>query len=140
MMKDLRIKKMNVDAILPTRAHPTDAGMDVYALRDEWIVAGTMSKVPLGIAVDIPPGYFGLMRGRSSLASLLHVRAGIIDSGYVGELVICLSCVDGYAYKIEKGQKIGQMLILPVATPAIVEVAELDNTQRGENGFGSSGK
>lgn len=142
-MVTLKIKRLNEKAILPTRAHPYDAGVDLFASEDAKVFAGNLVKVPTGVAVSIPPGYVGIIRDRSSVSQTgLKITAGIIDAGYTGEVNICfLFVAPGPDVKLIKaGQKIAQLLVVPVALWKVEEVKELeDNGGRGAKGFGSSG-
>ena len=146
MLKKIKIKKLNVDATIPTRSHPTDAGLDLYASGDVMVDEGTL--IPTGIAVDIPPGYEGTIRPRSGLTSrtALRVQLGTVDSGYTGELKVIADYIPNegigdQTYPIGAGDKIAQLVISPIETPEVEVVDEFDSdSERGENGFGSSGK
>lgn len=142
--------KLDENATLPTRNLSTDAGIDIYALEDVFIPVGTTAKVKTGVAIKIPEGRVGKIEGRSSMNSKgLITAGGVIDSGYNGEIGVVmhnfsnLSISDGgmeIGYKISKGDKIAQLLIYKVDTPEPVEVKELWDSERGNNGFGSSGR
>ena len=140
----IKIKKLNADATIPTRSHSTDAGLDLYASEDVSVSRGTM--IPTGIAVDIPPGYEAQVRPRSGLSirSSLRVTLGTIDSGFVGEINVIadsINVIGSTMYHIEKGDKIAQLVISPIETPEVEVVDEFDSeSERGENGFGSTGK
>jgi dUTP pyrophosphatase len=143
---DLKVKKLREDAILPTRAHPTDAGLDLYSIDDTYLVPGTRTVVGTGIAVEIPESFGGFVTPRSGLAAKKGVTItnspGLIDSGYRGEVCVILEA----PYSAEKsiwinyGDRIGQLVILPCPYFNPVEVEELSITKRDEGGFGSSGK
>ena len=143
----LHVKKLTEDAILPTKKHNNDAGFDLYAnesmtLRpieiDMW---GQTVKVKTGISIEIPDGWFGLIRDRSSLGSQgILVLGGVIDSGYRGEIIVCLHNLNNKFYEIKKGDKIAQLLLIPVPQVDIVPVDSLSETSRGDKGFGSSGR
>jgi dUTP pyrophosphatase len=158
----LHVKRMHPDAKLPTVAHPgEDLGYDVYALEGAMLPAGKQTKVRTGIAAyeDKPrgfevhsntPGYplrigsatrYGLLlRDRSSMAAKgITLSGGVIDAGYRGELTVILTSHD-HAAHIEPGQKIAQMIPIPVLTDVVVEVEELPESSRGDRGFGSSGQ
>jgi dUTP pyrophosphatase len=140
-MKTLKVKKLNKDAILPTRAHPQDAGLDLFALEDIFCDIGSRCTVPTGIAVSVDPGYFAMISDKSSVARTgLKVTAGVVDSGYTGECCVELLNVTAFAKLIKKGQKIAQMLILPIALPEVVETSILESSERGDKGWGSTGK
>lgn len=155
----LGVKKLHHDAVLPTKAHSTDLGMDLYALEDTILKAGVVTKVSTGIACEFPYGYGALLRDRSSMATKkeVFVVAGVIDQDYTGEVCVALfnpgtpamsfplsaygpSVYQDGDVEIKKGDKIAQMILIPTITFPIVEVDELHTTARGANGFGSSGR
>ena len=142
-MNTLPARFTHPHAELPTRAHPTDAGLDLAASETTHIAPGVVTLVPTGIAVAIPDGYFGLLTARSSLAAkkamTLANGVGIIDSDYRGEIKIPIIPLDGCHNLIQAGQKIAQLIILPIATPTIEVVSELPESARGQGGFGSTG-
>ena len=144
MLETIKIKKLNVDATIPTRSHPTDAGLDLYASEDVSVARGTM--IPTGIAVDIPPGFEAQVRPRSGLSvrSSLRVTLGTIDSGFVGEINVIadsINVIGSTMYHVKKGDKIAQLVLSPIETPVVEVVDEFDSeSERGENGFGSTGK
>lgn len=139
-MKTINVKRLDSSATLPTRSHPEDAGLDFYASENVSYVPNQTFIVPTKISVSIPPGYVGLIRDRSGVATKLKlkVNAGVIDAGYIGECCIVLVNMSGEHGCILKGQKIAQMLIVPIATPEVVEVDEFNLTARGSKGFGST--
>lgn len=137
----LSVKKLELDATLPTRAHSDDAGLDLYG--SETIVippfGGTLAST--GIAMALPHGYVGMIADRSSMARKgLKTAGGIIDAGYRGEIKVIFRNLTDQEIRIEKGDRIAQMLIIPIATPAVEEVQDLESSERGEGGFGSTGK
>lgn len=152
----LKVKRLTETAKLPTRAHSTDAGLDLYADEDVIIRAGHRGVIKTGIAISIPEGKVGLIWPRSGLAVKqgVHVMAGVIDSSYRGEILVCLLNTqpnelnyerDGDKYELEgpcvairKGDKIAQLLIQDVYLYDVEEVEDLDETDRGSQGFGSS--
>lgn len=139
----MNIKKLHPDAIIPTRANPTDAGFDLYALDDSVAWPRKRVLVPTGIAMAIPEGHVGLIWPRSGLAVKhgIDVLAGVVDSGYHGEIKVLLQNTDpDLVHKIHKGDRIAQILIQPIVTPELVEVDDLGETGRGADGFGSTGK
>lgn len=138
----LQIKKLSPDAKLPSYAHPNDAGMDLYSNQNVLIKPNECQIVSTGISMAIPSGYVGLIWDKSGIAHNhgLKTMGGVIDSGYRGEIKIVMHNLSGKEYLVEKGSKIAQMLIQPVEQKKIVEVEELDDTPRGEKGFGSSGE
>lgn len=140
MGPELKVKRLTDTAKLPTKAHDTDAGFDLYADISKEIQAPSdcMLRIPVGISISIPDGYCGLIKDRSSYGVKGdHIYAGVIDSSYRGGLVVVMHST--YGRKISPGDKIAQLLIVPVPKVEIVEVDELDDTERGSNGFGSTG-
>jgi len=126
---------------VPTKGHMDDAGWDLYSFETVSIPAGATVLVSTGIAMAIPKGYVGLIWDRSSMGVKgIHRHAGVIDSGYRGEVKVCLHNTTKEPYHIEKGDRIAQMLIqeAPVFIQHVVH--ELDSTNRGDGGFGSTGK
>ena len=147
MTLELKIKRLNIDATLPTKAHPGDAGWDLHCLPKNGspyaeIAPGKSALVGTGIAVSIPPGYFGYIRSRSGLASKsnLEVGAGVVDSGYTGEVMVLLRNHGDRIQYLVAGDRIAQLLILPVPEVTLVEVDSFEETDRGDGGFGSSGR
>lgn len=137
----IEILKVAPEAVLPTRAHPNDAGLDLYNLEDVLLEPGQGKVARTGIALALPAGHVGLVADRSSLAKRgIKTTGGVIDEGYRGEIHIVLWNIAHEAVHLKKGERIAQLLILPVATPAVQEVKELGSTARGHKGFGSSGK
>jgi dUTP pyrophosphatase len=140
----LSIKRLDPRAVLPTRAYAHDAGLDLYALESVALEPGERASVRTGVAVQIPEGQAGLVLARSGLAArhgIALVNApGLIDAGYRGELCVLLLNTDReQSCTLEAGDRIAQLVLIAVATPAVVEVEELDVSERGEGGFGSSG-
>lgn len=138
---NLYIKKIRPSAIIPDYANQHDAGMDLYAAESTTIMPGEHSLIPSGIAMSIPEGYVGLIWDKSGLAvkHKLVTIAGVIDSGYRGEIQVALMNTGSEPYDVEAGKKIAQLLVQPVLLPKIVEVDDLPTSQRGANGFGSTG-
>jgi len=142
---DLLVAKLKDEALLPTRAHEGDAGLDLYACEAAHIGPGERWSVGTGVGVEVPAGHAGLVLPRSGLArdhGIALVNApGLIDSGYRGELrVLLLNTDPAETFRVEPGQRIAQLLITPIATPEPVETAALGGSARGEGGFGSSGR
>lgn len=138
--QELQVKKLHNDAKLPQRAHAS-AGFDLFANGDIRISPGDTRPVSTGLAIAVPVGHVGLIRDRSSLGSKgIVITAGVIDSDYRGEWLICLHNSSNVSFMVNKGDKIAQVLILPVAAPEVVAVQELEATSRGDKGFGSTGK
>ena len=128
-------------AYLPTRAHEADAGYDLYA-KEAWTIFPGKSKVfDTGVHVQIPNGYVGMIKSKSGLnVKNGLVSEGVIDSGYTGSICVKLYNHGMNPVTIEIGQKISQMVIMPIYTPELEVVDELEDTDRGNGGFGSSGK
>lgn len=142
---ELRVRRLDPAAKLPTRAHAGDAGLDLYANEPARIEPGARASVGTGIAVEIPEGHAGLVLPRSGLAArhgIALVNApGLIDAGYRGEVRILLLNTDREeAFEVSPGDRIAQLLVTPFAELAPVEVSELTETARGDGGFGSSGR
>ncbi len=138
----LKIKKLDIDAKIPSYAHPGDAGLDLFALIDVTIPAISKITIGTGIAMEIPNGMVGLVWDKSGLAvnSGLKTMAGVVDSGYRGEVLVCLMNLSKKKHVFKKGDKIAQMIIQKKETVSIKEVKELSDTRRGKGGFGSTGK
>lgn len=138
---EIKVKKLHKDARLPEYAHTTDAGMDFFALEDTVVPTQGHVMVPTGIAMTIPDGYAGLVWPKSGLAVKYGIvtLAGVIDSGYRGEIRIVIASTLGKEYVIHAGDKVAQMLIQKVTHPKLIESDVLDDTLRGEGGFGSTG-
>ena len=142
-MNTLPVRFMHPHAEVPTRAHPTDAGLDLAASETTQVAPRIVTLIPTGIAVAIPEGHVGILAARSSLATkkamTLANGVGIIDSDYRGEIKIPIIPLDGCHNLIQAGQKIAQLIILPIALPTVEVVAELPDSERGAGGFGSTG-
>ena len=142
---NLRFTRLDERALLPTRAHASDAGLDLYALQETVLGPGERSAVRTGVAVAIPPGHAGLVVPRSGLAARHGISVvnapGLIDSDYRGELQVLLLNTDRAAsFTVEVGTRVAQLVIIRVALAVPVEVNELADTARGAGGFGSSGR
>lgn len=144
---EIKIKKLRENAKIPKRATAGSAGMDLYACIDEPITLapGQLAIVPTGIAIALPDNsYAAFLYARSGLGVkhgiCLSNGVGVIDSDYRGEICAGLCNVSDKPYTIEPDERVCQMVIAPVLTPDVVEVSELDDTDRGEGGFGSTGK
>ena len=143
MVKTIQVKKLDkMNGTLPTRAHPEDAGLDIYASKSVSYNPGEIILVPTSVAIDIPKGTVGMVRDRSSMGKKgLKVTAGIIDAGYTGEVNVVLLNLSGKHGCIQKGDRIAQLLILPIALPEVIEVDEFTtHSERGGKGFGSTGR
>jgi dUTP pyrophosphatase len=140
-MEQIQVQKISPEATLPTRAHADDAGLDLYSLEDVLLEPQQGKVSRTGIALAIPKGHVGLVADRSSLAKRgVKTAGGVIDAGYRGEIHIVLWNLSNGPLQLKRGERIAQLMILPVATPAVLEVQTLDETARGLKGFGSTGK
>lgn len=131
-------------AVCPTRAHEADAGLDIYAPSNiKWVAieAGGSAVIDTGVHVEIPRGYVGMLKSKSGLNVLFDiVNEGVIDSGYTGSIKVKLYNHGAMPRYIFGGSKVSQLVILPIITPEIEIVSELEPTERGNNGFGSTGR
>lgn len=143
---ELKIKRLSPDAKIPTYGSASAAGADLYALavKEIEINAGETLLVHTGIAMQIPDGYVGLIYARSGLATKKGLapanKVGVIDSDYRGEIMVALHNHSDKAQKIENGERIAQIVIAPYLRAFFTESDTLDETERGEGGFGSTGK
>jgi dUTP diphosphatase len=140
----LSVRRLDRRAVLPTRAHDGDAGLDLHALEDSSLDPGQRASIPTGIAVEIPEGHAGLVLPRSGLAlrhGIALVNApGLIDSGYRGELRVLLLNTDrSQPFRISAGDRIAQLLVVRAESTVVLEAEELSDSARGAGGFGSSG-
>ena len=140
----LKVRRLDSRAQLPSRAYPGDAGLDLHALEDAVLEPGARASIRTGIAVEIAEGEAGLVLPRSGLAArhgIALVNApGLIDSGYRGEIRVLLLNTDRSAsFELAGGDRIAQLVVVKVQTPAVVEVEDLAMSERGAGGFGSSG-
>lgn len=146
-MDSLKVKKLRDNAVVPKRATPGSAGMDLYACIDEAVTVKPHEcvKIPTGIAIALPSAELGaFIFARSGLAVKHGVApancVGVVDSDYRGEVIVGLVNQFEEPYTVEPNERIAQLVIMPVSLPEIELCDELDETQRGEGGFGSSGK
>lgn len=138
----IKVKLLDNNAKVPTRAHATDAGADISSTEDVWIFANERKVVSTGISLEIPEGYYGRVAPRSGLAVKkgIDVLAGVIDSSYRGEIkVVLLNTDKNEDFEIKKGDKIAQIIIEKHYNFDFEVVKNLEETERGEKGFGSSG-
>ena len=140
--KPIAIKKLTKSATVPTKNNTSDAGWDLYAVEDAVINSGDRTTIATGVAMAIPEGYVGLIWPRSGLAvkSGVDVFAGVIDSGYRGEIKVSLYNSSKEELKITTGDRIAQILFQEIPSFSLTIVDSLDITERGGDGFGSSGK
>ncbi len=134
--------KLDEGAVMPTKAHETDAGFDLYCRKSVYIPPAGSCVFDTGVHIAIPEGYVGFLKSKSGLNVNHCIQSeGVIDSGYTGSILVKLyNHSDVIPYMVEKGQKISQLVILPILQCNLVEVNTLDSTERGDKGFGSSGK
>jgi dUTP pyrophosphatase len=138
---ELKVKKIQKDARLPSYGHKGDAGLDLFSSIDFVLEEGQVEAIPTGIKVAVPDGYVGLVWDKSGVSlRAVHRLAGVIDSGYRGEVKVVMINLSEKPFAIEKGMKIAQMLVQPITIVHVVEAEDLDDTSRGEGGFGSTGK
>lgn len=145
MTADVKIKKLNDNAILPTYGTEFSAGADLYACMDEpvTLAPGETVLIKTGLAMEIPVGYAGLIYARSGLATKKGLapanKVGVIDADYRGEIMVALHNHSTLATVVESGERIAQMVITPFLTANFIAVNELEDTLRGAGGFGSTG-
>jgi dUTP pyrophosphatase len=139
---ELKIKKLHPDAVIPSYAKPGDAGLDLVAVSATWNNLDTMVTYDTGLSFEIPEGHVGLLFPRSSVSKTtlsLSNCVGVIDSGYRGPVMLKFRYLEeGDVY--EEGDRVGQLVIMEIPKVSIIEVTELSSTERGEGGFGSTGK
>jgi len=152
MELQLKVKLLRDGALLPTRGTPGSAGLDLYYCPSQNLAElpcipldpGSRAGLTTGIAVEIPPGYVGQVVPRSGLAARHGISVlnspGIIDSDYRGEVVVILHNPGAAAYAVQPGDRIAQLLVLPVPNVEVVQVEELSPTERGAGGMGSTGR
>jgi dUTP pyrophosphatase len=128
-------------AFAPERAHGTDAGLDLKTPFGFSLSPGNSIVIDTGVHVELPPGTVGMLKSKSGLNVKHGIQSeGVIDVGYTGSIVVKLFNHSGHDYKVNKGDKISQLVILPIVAPDLELVDELEEKERGNNGFGSSGK
>ncbi|HET7053240.1 MAG TPA: dUTP diphosphatase [Solirubrobacterales bacterium] len=142
---ELRIAKLKDEAVVPTRAHAGDAGLDLYACEAAHLGPGERWSVGTGVAMEIPQGYAGMVLPRSGTARdhgiALVNGPGLIDAGYRGEVrVLLLNTDPAEVFRVASGDRIAQLLVVPVGLPEPLEVESLSESSRGDGGFGSSGR
>jgi dUTP pyrophosphatase len=140
---ELPFVRLREEGVLPVRAYPDDAGLDLAACEKVELAPGARAVVGTGLAVAIPPGHAGFVQPRSGLAAKHGITVvnspGLVDAGYRGELKVVLLNTDREEpFVVEPGMRIAQLVVVPIATPEAVEVTQLPASERGEKGFGSS--
>lgn len=133
--------KLDTGAYMPTRAHSTDAGLDLYAKGAQIVPAKESAIFDTGVHVQLPPGTAGLLVSKSGLNVKHNITStGLIDEGYTGSIKVKLYNHGGYDHHVKKGDKISQLVILPILRPELEVVESLEDTERGDGGFGSTGR
>jgi dUTP pyrophosphatase len=138
------IKRLDPGLPVPGRAHPGDAGADLYAAQDVELAPGARAAVPTGVAIALPDGYAAFVHPRSGLAARHGVTIvnapGTVDAGYRGEIRVTLLNTDtGTPVRFQRGDRIAQLVVQRVASPVFLEVDALPGSARGDGGFGSTG-
>lgn len=138
----IKVKRLNPEAKLPSYSHPGDAGMDIYALEETTLMPGNRAQIRTGISMELPIGFVALVWDKSGLSHKhgLKTLGGVIDAGYRGEYMIGMINLGSEPYTFEKGEKVAQILIQKIEHPSLLEVDELNDSSRGDQGFGSTGK
>ena len=140
-MEKIGVKLLKGDARIPVRQREGDACFDIYAISDQWISAGEVAAVDCGFACEIPTGYKIMINGRSGLAKKgIFCHVGTIDENYKGELGTILVNLSQEYYTVEIGDRVGQISLQKVVPTEFAEVTELSESNRGAQGFGSSGR
>ncbi len=138
---EINVKKLDKEVELPDFAHEHDAAIDLRSAEEGVLEPGEKKIFKTGLAFAIPKGYAGLIWDRSGLAAKnsIHTMAGVIDAGYRGEVGVVMINLGKEPFTVEKGMRIAQMLFHPILNVKINEAEELDDTERGAGGFGSTG-
>lgn len=133
--------KLDNGAYMPTRAYETDAGLDLYTPIDVIVPPRGAAVIDTGVHIELPQSTTGFLKSKSGL-NVKHglTNEGVIDVGYTGSICVKLYNNSDEAYEFKKGEKVSQLVILPILTPELELVSNLESTERGVNGFGSSGK
>lgn len=145
-MMQIAVKKLRQGAMLPTFGSQEAAGADLYACLEAAVTIrpGETAFIPTGLAMELPRGYVGLIYARSGLACKRGLapanKVGVIDSDYRGEFIVALHNHGPQAQTVSNGERIAQLVVGPILMPEYVETASLSDTQRGQGGFGSTGK
>ena len=132
---------LDKNAIMPTRAHETDAGLDLYATKRAIIKPGGSKVFDTGVHIELPAGTVGMIKSKSGL-NVKHglISEGVIDVSYTGSIRVKLYNLSTEPYIVRKGDKISQLVIMPIFTTELELVDKLTPSERGDNGFGSTGK
>ena len=132
--------KLDPGAYVPERAHMADAGLDLRSMETRYVSPGEFESFDTGVHVEIPKGYVGLITSKSGLMAKGITSRGTIDSGYTGSIKAILFNHGEEGYLVRKGDKITQLVVLPCIIEDVEIVSHLEETERGDNGFGSTGK
>lgn len=133
--------KLESNAIMPTRAHSTDAGLDLYSPYNQEVPPKRSAIFDTGVHIELPKGTAGLIVSKSGLSTKYNLlSSGLIDEGYTGSIRVQLYNHSDQWYNVKRGDKISQLVVIPILTPDLELVDELESTERGDKGFGSSGR
>jgi|SRR6056300_1684903 dUTP pyrophosphatase len=137
----LGVKKLGYDSILPTRGSDGAVGYDLYSNCDGVIAKGKRGVVSTGIAISPPPGVYGRVAPRSGLAMKngIQIGAGVIDPDYTGEISVIIFNMGDTDFEVKKGDRVAQLILERCETPPVEEISLLEETERGDGGFGSTG-
>jgi len=138
----IKIKKLKPEAIIPSYAHPGDAGLDLHSIEDYELKPGERRDFNIGFALEFPEDYAAIVKDKSGLPKKvgIHTMGGVYDAGYRGEYNVILINLSDKPYKILKGDKIAQLVIFPISIAEFKEVDELNESSRGIGRFGSTGR
>ena len=138
----INVKKLDENAIVPNYAHLDDAGCDLFSIENLTIQPGQRVQIKTGIAIEVPDGHVALLWDKSGLSQKFGLKTlgGVVDSGYRGEILVGIVNLGDETYNLEKGNKVCQMIIQPKIVADFIEVENLSDSERGEGGFGSTGK
>ncbi|OGY44808.1 MAG: hypothetical protein A2729_02905 [Candidatus Buchananbacteria bacterium RIFCSPHIGHO2_01_FULL_39_14] len=138
----IKIKKINPDCIIPTYAHPGDAGLDLHSLENYSLNPGERKIFALGFALEFPLGFVAIVKDKGGLPKNggVHTMGGVFDAGYRGEYNVNLINLSSQPYQINQGDKIAQLIILPVFQAVLEKTEHLTDTDRGQGRFGSTGR
>ncbi len=136
----IKIQKLRPEAVLPHYAHPGDVGLDLYSVDSGVVAPGERKLFYCGFALEFPDGYAAIVKDRGSMAGKgLHTLGGVFDAGFRGEYNVMLYNVGDKPYEVHAGDKIAQLVIVPVEIATLEEVTELSDSSRGKGQFGSTG-
>lgn len=140
-MLEVKIKRLNPEAKLPSYAHPGDVGLDLYSLEEVTVPPTGHHRFFNGFALEFPEGYAAIVKDKGGISKAgLHCMGGVFDAGFRGEYNVHLVNLSDKPYTFEKGDKVAQLVIIPVAHAKLVEVETLADSSRGTGQFGSTGK